>query len=132
MRTAIPALTLAAALALAAAAPAAAKLPPPSDEAKAKAAETAAKAAWTDKVGAFQLCQAMNRTADHYRKSPTAASAAPPVDTPPCTDPGAFVAPAPPASAPLEAAGAHSPPGMATSPPNSKETAAEKQGQPKK
>mgnify|MGYP001138145047 CR=1 FL=1 len=69
MRFAIPALTLAAALALAAG-PAAAKLPPPSDEAKAKAAETAAKNAWTDKVGAFQLCQSMNRTADHYRKSP--------------------------------------------------------------
>jgi hypothetical protein len=131
MRFAIPALTLAAALALAAG-PAAAKLPPPSEEAKAKAAETAAKNAWTDKVGAFQLCQSMNRTADHYRKSPAGKDAPPPVDTPPCTDPGAFVPPAPPASAPLEAAGAHSPPGMATSPPRSKETAAEKQGQPKK
>ncbi|CAM5782294.1 hypothetical protein [Rhizobacter fulvus] len=131
MRFAIPALTLAAALALAAG-PAAAKLPPPSDEAKAKAAETAAKNAWTDKVGAFKLCQVMNRTVDHYRKSPEGRDAPPPIDTPPCTDPGAFVPPAPPASAPLEAAGAHSPPGMATSPPSSKETAAEKQGQPKK
>ncbi|MES2994213.1 MAG: hypothetical protein V4844_22515 [Pseudomonadota bacterium] len=131
MRSAIPALTLAATLALATG-PAAAKLPPPSDEAKAKAAETTAKNAWNDKVGAFQLCQAMNRTADHYRKSPAAASAPPPVETPPCTDPGAYVAPAPPASAPLEAAGAHSPATTAVSPPNSKETAAEKQGQPKK
>ena len=109
-----------------------AKLPAQTDEEKAKAAEAASKAAWTDKVGAFQLCQSMNRTADYYRKSPAGKDAPPPVDTPPCTDPGAFVAPAPPASAPLEAAGAHSPPGMATSPPSSKETAAEKQGQPKK
>jgi hypothetical protein len=134
MRTAIPALTLAAALALAAA-PALAKLPPPSDEAKAKAAETAAKSAWTDKVGAYQLCQSMNRTAEYYRKSPAGKDAPPPVETPACTDPGAFVAPAAaaPASAPpLEAAGAHSPPATAVAPPSSKETAAEKQGQPKK
>ena len=149
MRIAIPALTLTAALALAW--PAVAKLPPPSDEAKAKAAETAAKTAWTDKVGAYQLCQAMNRTADYYRKSATGKAAPPPVDTPACADPGAFVppvvavapaaptaptapgAPAAPASAPpLEAAGAHSPPAMAVAPPSSKETAAEKQGQPKK
>ena len=131
MRFAISALTLAAALALAAG-PAAAKLPPPSDEAKAKAAETAAKNAWNDKVGAFKLCQVMNRTADYYRKSPEGKDAPPPVDTPPCTDPGAYVAPAPPASAPLESSGAHSPATTATSPPSSKETAAEKQGQPKK
>ena len=36
-----------------------------------------------DKVGAYQLCQAMNRTADYYRKSPAAASAPPPHPTPP-------------------------------------------------
>ena len=35
-----------------------AKLPPQSDEAKAKAAETAAKTAWSDKVASFQLCKA--------------------------------------------------------------------------
>ena len=104
-----------------------------SDEAKAKAAETAAKTAWTDKVGAYQLCQAMNRTADHYRKSPAGKDAPPPVDTPPCADPGAYAPPAAPASAPpLESAGAHSPAATAVAPPSSKETAAEKQGQPKK
>ena len=43
--------------------PAFAKLPPPSDEAKAKAAETAAKAAWTDQVGLSQLCKSMDRVA---------------------------------------------------------------------
>ena len=105
-----------------------AKLPAPSAEAKAKAAEAAAKTAWTDKVGAYQLCQAMNRVAAHYRKHKKDAPAA--VETPACADPGAFVPPAP--AAPLEAAGAHSPATMATSPPASKATAAEIQGQPKK
>ena len=90
----IPALALVA-LMVTAAAPASAKLPAPSDEAKAKAAATAAKTAWTDKVGSYQLCQAMNRSADHYRKSAKAAGkdAAAPVDTPACADPGPFVAP---------------------------------------
>lgn len=122
-------------LSAACAAPALAKLPPPSDEAKAKAAETAAKTAWTDKVGAYQLCQAMNRTAEHYRKDEKQAGreVPPAIETPPCTDPGPFVAPVmAPASAPLEAAGAHSPPAMAVSPPSSKAPAAEQKGQTKK
>jgi hypothetical protein len=118
--------------------PAWAKLPPLSDEAKAKAAETAAKTAWTDKVGGYQLCRSMERTAEHYRK--TAAStgkvAPPPVETPACTDPGAFVPPVVTAAAsaapPLEAAGAHSPPKTATEAPSSKATAAEIQGKAKK
>ena len=46
-----------------------AKLPPLSDDAKAKAAEAAAKAAWGDKVAAFKLCQSMDRVAEQYRKS---------------------------------------------------------------
>jgi hypothetical protein len=122
----VPALTLAALLA----APAVAKLPAPSAEAKAKAAETAAKTAWTDKVGAYQLCRAMERTAETYRKSVKSAPAA--VETPACADPGPFVYAAPAATPPLEAAGAHSPPTTATAPPSSKATAAELQGQPKK
>ena len=112
------------------AAPALAKLPPPSDEAKAKAAQTAAKTAWSDKVGAYQLCRAMDRTAAYYRRSANAANAAAPVETPACAEPGPFVAPV--AAPPLEAAGAHSPATMATAPPSSKATAAELQGQPKK
>ncbi|MCV2349000.1 hypothetical protein [Paucibacter sp. Y2R2-4] len=78
-----------------------AKLPAPSDEAKAKAAVTAAKTAWTDKVSAYQLCQAMNRTAEGYRKSAKAAGKElqPVVETPACTDPGPFVPPEPAASA---------------------------------
>jgi len=111
------------------AAAAQAKLAPLSDEAKAKAAETAAKTGWTDKVGAYQLCQAMNRVAAHYHKGNKDAPAA--VETPPCTDPGAFVPPAAP-TPPLEAAGAHSPATTATAPPSSKATAAEIQGKSKK
>jgi len=78
-----------------------AKLPVPSDEAKAKAALTAAKTAWTDKVSAYQLCQSMNRTAEGYRKSAKAAGKElqPVVETPTCVDPGPFVPPEPAASA---------------------------------
>lgn len=49
-----------------------AKLPPVDDATKAKAAETAAKAAWQGKVDAYKLCQAQDRVAAAYRK--TAAS----------------------------------------------------------
>lgn len=112
--------------------PAFAKLPAPSDEAKAKATEAAAKTAWTDKIGAYQLCRAQDRVVAYYRKGATAAGKEAPtaLETPACADPGAFVAPV--AAPPLEAAGAHSPPATATAPPSSKATAAELQGQPKK
>jgi hypothetical protein len=96
-----------------------AKLPAPDDAAKAKAAETAAKAKWTNDVASFQLCKAMDRVATQYRaqaqQQGKAASA--PTPTPPCADPGPF-AYTPPAQKPIEAAGAHSPPGKATSPPS--------------
>jgi hypothetical protein len=109
-----------------------AKLPPLNDEAKAKAAETAAKAAWTDKVGAFKVCQSMDQVASTYRAKAAAAgkpaSAGEP--TPPCADPGPFVPPqiTPAASKPLEASEAHSPPGNAVSPPSNKPTSAEMTG----
>jgi hypothetical protein len=45
-----------------------AKLPPPDDAAKAKAAETAAKAAWQGKIDAFLLCKAQDRVAARYAK----------------------------------------------------------------
>ena len=72
-----------------------AKLPPPSDEAKAKAAEAAAKTAWSDKVASFQLCKAMNKSAANYQVTMKQMSkaAATPVDTPACADPGAYVSP---------------------------------------
>ena len=46
-----------------AASAAVAKLPPPSDEAKAKAAEAAAKTAHGNKVADFQLCKSMDKVA---------------------------------------------------------------------
>ena len=103
-----------------------AKLPPLSEEAKAKAAETAAKAAWTDKVGAYKLCQAMDRVADGYRQQAKAAAkeASAPATTPACADPGPFAI-TPVAAKPIEASGAHSPPGMAVGPPSTNTTAAQ-------
>ena len=90
-----------------------AKLPPLSDEAKAKAAEAAAKTAWSGKVDAYQLCRAQDRVAAFFFKSAKAAGkeARPPVETPACVDPGPFVytpvaaaAPAPAPAAPAPAA----------------------------
>jgi len=83
-----PALILAASLL---SATAWAKLPPPSDEAKAKAAEAAAKTAHAAKVEAYQLCKAQDRVAAHYRKSTKAGKDDKPVATAPCADPGPFV-----------------------------------------
>jgi hypothetical protein len=109
-----------------------AKLPPSSDEAKAKAAETAQKTAWSDKVGAYHLCQSMDRVASTYRAHAAAAGtpASGAEQTPPCADPGPYKAVeiTPAASKPLEASGAHSPPGTATSPPSNKATSAEMTG----
>jgi hypothetical protein len=95
---------------------AAAKFPPPTEEAKAKAAEAAAKTAWTDKVSAFQLCKAQDRVAAKYVSDAKKAGkdVKPAATTPPCTDPGPFAYTAPP----LEASGAHSPPATAAGPPS--------------
>lgn len=117
------------------AAPAFAALPAPSPEAKAKAAEAAAKSAWADKVGAYQLCAVEDRIADTYRKNAIAAGK----DVPPeaqmaaCANPGPYAAAAAsPAAKPLEASGAHSPAATAVSPPGSNATAAEISGGVKK
>jgi len=131
-----------------------AKLPPPDDAAKAKAAETSAKAAWQAKVDGYQLCKAQDKVAARYAKSgaktapakdvkPVAAasavaSAAAPAASaasgtpvalaakppPPCLDPGPF-AYNPPEQKPLETSGAHSPSGTAASPPSVKPNSAE-------
>lgn len=78
-----------------------AKLPPPSDEAKAKAAEAAARTAHGNKVADFQLCKSMNKTAAYYYEQAKKANkdVKPPTATPDCTDPGAFVYPPPAAGA---------------------------------
>jgi len=103
-----------------------AKLPPLTDDAKAKAAEAAAKTAWSDKVASFQLCKAMNKAAASYQVAMKQAGkpAATPVETPACADPGAYVSPAAASAPPLESSGAHSPPKTATTPPSSNTPAA--------
>ena len=81
-----------------------AKLPPPSDEAKTKAAEAAAKTAWTGKVEAYQLCKSQDKVAAHVKKtqggtkeakeskaSAKEAKAAATVAASSCADPGPFV-----------------------------------------
>lgn len=100
-----------------------AKLPPLNDEAKAKAAEAAAKAAWTGKVDAYQLCKAQDQVAASYYKSAKAAGkeTKPPAAAPACADPGAFAYTPPEAAKPIEASGAHSPAATATSPPSTKQ-----------
>ena len=112
--TALAPLALAALLAHSAAL---AKLPAPSDDAKAKAAEAAAKAAHTGKVDGYKLCLSMTKVAADYqataKKSGKAASA--PTDTPPCTDPGAFVY-TPAVTAPAVAAVSAAAPAMAAAP----------------
>ena len=80
-----------------------AKIPAPvlTDEAKAKAAEAAAKTAHGNKVADFQLCKAMDRSAMRYQaEAKKAGKEVKPTATPPCADPGAFVFPAPAAAAP--------------------------------
>jgi hypothetical protein len=104
-----------------------AKLPAPvlTDEAKAKAAEAAARTAHAGKVDSYKLCMSMDRVAAKYLADAKKAGQTPqPIPTPPCTDPGQFAYVAPDAK-PLEAAGAHSPAATAVSPPSTKATTAE-------
>ena len=68
---------------------AAAKLPALSEEAKAKAAEAAAKTAHGNKVADFQLCKSREKVAAHYYKTNGKGKAAP-TATPACVDPGAY------------------------------------------
>jgi hypothetical protein len=96
---------------VAACALAAAKLPPLDDAAKAKAAETAAKAAWQTKVDNYLLCKSQDKVVAAYRKTAatngTKTAAATPVVTPPAAvaaAKSAASAPQPTASAPLAAA----------------------------
>ncbi|BDI06797.1 hypothetical protein [Sphaerotilus microaerophilus] len=83
-----------------------AKLPAPSDEAKAKAAEAAAKTAHGNKTADFQLCKAQDRIAAQHQAAARKAGkdVKPAVATPPCTDPGPFVY-----TPPVAASGASAP-----------------------
>lgn len=103
-----------------------AKLPAVSDEAKAKAAEAAAKTAWSAKVDAYLSCKSQDKVAAHYYKTAKAAGkeTKPAVAMPACADPGAFSYVPTEAPKIQEAAGAHSPPATAVSPPSGKLPAA--------
>ena len=98
-----------------------AKLPALGEEAKAKAAEAAAKTAWSGKVDGYLLCKWQDKVAASYYQTAKAAGKAtkPAAALPACTEPGPF-AYTPPDAKPLEAAGAHSPATTATSPPSGK------------
>ena len=83
-----------------------AKLPALSDEAKAKAAEAAAKSAWASKVDNYLLCKSQDKVAASYYQATNAAgkSTKPATVVPPCADPGAFVYEPPVEAKPIEAA----------------------------
>jgi aspartate/tyrosine/aromatic aminotransferase len=70
-----------------------AALPPLTPEAQEAAALAKAKAAYGDRVGAFQLCQSQNRVADRFKVAGTPAPAA-------CTAPPPFVPPVASVAAP--------------------------------
>lgn len=100
-----------------------AKLPVPvlSDEAKAKAAEAAAKTAWSAKTEGYLLCKYQDKAAASFFK--TAASSGkttkPAVALPACVEVGAFVYPpvaaaTPAAATPAAAAPAAAAPAAAT------------------
>jgi hypothetical protein len=95
---------------------AAAKIPAPvlTDEAKAKAAEAAAKTAHAGKVDNYKLCLSMDRVAARYMtEAKQAGKDVKPASAAPCADPGPFVYPPPaataPAAAPTAAAAAPAP-----------------------
>lgn len=68
-----------------------AKLPAPSDEVKAAAGAAKGKAAWADKVMAYQVCRAQDKVAAVYLKAREGANT-PSADLPACSDPGPYVA----------------------------------------
>ena len=93
-----------------------AKLPAPSEEAKAKAAEAAAKTAHTGKTDNYLLCKYQDKTAASYYKTAKSNSkeTKPAATLPPCVDPGPFVyapvAPMAAASEPATSVGASATP----------------------
>jgi hypothetical protein len=97
-----------------------AKLPALGEEAKAKAAEAAAKTAWAGKVDSYQLCKSQDKVAASYfqKVKATGKDVKAPTATPACTDPGGFSYTPPEAAKPVEAAGAHSPAATAAGPPS--------------
>ena len=99
-----------------------AKLPPPNDEAKAKAAETAAKTAHTAKADGYLLCKTQDKVAAHVQRT-NKAKAGKPVATAPCADPGKFVY-TPPEATPTAAVAPAVAPGTTPAAPTAAPTAA--------
>src|SRR3954451_9964459 len=92
---------LVAAVIIAASGLALAKLPPLDDAAKAKAAETAAKAAWQGKVDAYKLCKVEDKiAAQHGAKGGASPPRAGQHQAAPAT-PGASATPAAPTGTPV-------------------------------
>ncbi len=89
-----------------------AKLPAVGDEAKAKAAEAAARTAWSAKVDAYQLCKAQDGTAVHYYRTAKSSGkeTRPAAQLPACVEVAAFVYP-PVAAASAPAAAVAAPAG---------------------
>lgn len=81
-----------------------AKLPPPDDAAKAKAAETTAKAAWQAKVSGYQLCKVQDQVAARYGKAGAKAVPSKDVKQVAAAPAAPAAPPAPAASAPVSAA----------------------------
>ncbi|MEN9544485.1 MAG: hypothetical protein RLZZ598_1318 [Pseudomonadota bacterium] len=105
--------------------PAWSKLPPPTPQAQLKADEAKTRAAWSDKVAAYQLCKSMDRVAAYERESARAAGkdVKAPTETPACIDPGPFVPPTPMAM-PTPSSGTGGPAPGATPPATAKIPAA--------
>lgn len=70
-----------------------AKLPAPSEEAKAKAAEAAAKTAHAGKVDGYTLCKSQDKASASYYKTAKSSGkeTKPAASLPACADPGPFV-----------------------------------------
>lgn len=100
---------LACGLLLAGAAQAKLVAPTLTPEQKEKAAEAAARTAWSGKVADYQLCKSMDRVAAHYQSDMKRRGSTPPAldpAPPACADPGPFVAPGAAAAAPAPAVAA--------------------------
>jgi hypothetical protein len=101
---------------LAACGVAVAKLPPPDDAAKAKAAETSAKAAWQAKVDGYLLCKSQDKVAARYKAGAKTASTKDVKTVAAASASASAAAPAAPAAAPASAASG-TPVALAATPP---------------
>ena len=101
-----------------------AKLPPPSAEEVEATRRNLARQTWTAKQDAFVSCRAQDKVVKKYQDGLRAEGKSVPLglDTGACSDPGPYAADSgtPIVNRPIEASGAHSPPGTAVTAPSSK------------